>query len=542
MNLPGSPLTAADFASLSNRAIGEDDACAALLRRVTSLEGGELVGRNGAGNWEGIVIPYILPGENRIREVRIRRDHPDIENGKPKLKYVAPPGRSNMLYFPIGTDPAWLLDVELPLVVTEGEFKAIALFGLARHGQGEAADRPRFLPVSLPGVWNFRGVIGKTVDASGTRVNEKGPIPDLSRIRWNGRLVTIIFDADLESNESVRAARGMLTRELESRGAKVRWLVWPPQVPDGVKGIDDLLAIVGPERVLEMIARAEQQRTRASKHDDSAIIKRLADAITTVDRFAKDAGGRLYVYQDGVYRQNGEGFIKARVKELLLDWELAARWRSITAKETVEYIGVDAPSLESRPSGAILNVLNGLLDLNSGGLLPHSPDYRSSLQIPVRYDPSAGCPATKKFLGEVLPSDCQGLYFQLIAWLMAMIDHIQKAVLLIGEGSNGKSTLIAALTAFLGKQNVSGIPLHRLEADRFSTVRLLGKLANICADLPSAHLAGTSVFKALTGGDDVLAERKFMDSFEFRPFARLVLGGHPKPAIRGHLKTGQRDS
>lgn len=31
--------------------------------------------------------------------------------------------------------------------------------------------------------------------------------------------------------------------------------------------------------------------------------------------------------------------------------------------------------------------------------------------------------------------------------------------------------------------------------------RLVGKLANICADLPSEHLAGTSTFKALTGGD-----------------------------------------
>jgi putative DNA primase/helicase len=51
----------------------------------------------------------------------------------------------------------------------------------------------------------------------------------------------------------------------------------------------------------------------------------------------------------------------------------------------------------------------------------------------------------------------------------------------------------------------------------------------VCADLPSEHLAGTSVFKALTGGDDVSGEYKFKDSFEFTPFARLVFSANAPP-------------
>jgi putative DNA primase/helicase len=54
-------------------------------------------------------------------------------------------------------------------------------------------------------------------------------------------------------------------------------------------------------------------------------------------------------------------------------------------------------------------------------------------------------------------------------------------------------------------------------------------LANICADLPSAHLAGTSTFKALTGGDAIEAEHKFRDSFTFEPFARLVFSANSPP-------------
>ena len=52
--------------------------------------------------------------------------------------------------------------------------------------------------------------------------------------------------------------------------------------------------------------------------------------------------------------------------------------------------------------------------------------------------------------------------------------------------------------------------------------RLVGKLANICADLPNTTLKTASITKALTGGDDLEAERKFQDSFSFTPFARLL--------------------
>src|SRR5439155_26952992 len=123
----------------------------------------------------------------------------------------------------------------------------------------------------------------------------------------------------------------------------------------------------------------------------------------------------------------------------------------------------------------------------------------------------------------------QVLAFEIVAHLMQSDTSIQKAVLLLGEGGNGKSTYLAALTAFLGKDNVSGLSLHCLESDRFAVGRLLGKLANIAADLPSEHLAGTDVFKQLTGGDMVTGEFKYRDSFDFVPFARLIFSANHPP-------------
>ena len=54
----------------------------------------------------------------------------------------------------------------------------------------------------------------KVTDKDGQRVPEKGPIPDLSRIEHGRRLVTIIFDRDIDANPEVAHARDGFAREL----------------------------------------------------------------------------------------------------------------------------------------------------------------------------------------------------------------------------------------------------------------------------------------------------------------------------------------
>jgi hypothetical protein len=178
-----SELVASDFAALEAWWIDRDIALAARLRRVDSLTGAELVGRK-SGNHSGIAIPYLLPGAPAAREYRLRRDHPDMEidvHGRvqPKQKYLSPPGRGNMLYFPPGMREAQLREMVLPLIITEGEFKTLALWRLANWNN---VEHPRFLPVGVSGVYNWRGTIGKTSGPDGERLDVKGPIPDLERM------------------------------------------------------------------------------------------------------------------------------------------------------------------------------------------------------------------------------------------------------------------------------------------------------------------------------------------------------------------------
>ena len=84
----------------------------------------------------------------------------------------------------------------LPIVITEGEFKTLALWRLANHGTPRSR---RFLPVGVSGVYNWRGTIGKTVGPDGRRLDVKGAIPDLDWLVWPGRKVVIAYDADAVS-------------------------------------------------------------------------------------------------------------------------------------------------------------------------------------------------------------------------------------------------------------------------------------------------------------------------------------------------------
>jgi predicted P-loop ATPase len=248
--LVGKDLTSVELADLSTRWIDSVYARKANIRKVDHFDGKELVGGK-RGDFAGKAFPYYLPETQHEVTWRLRRDNPEIDlrNGKPKAKYLSPPGDRNRIYFPVGTTLAELQDTSIPLLIVEGEFKAIAMRRLAewmvRNGM------PRFIPIALSGVWNFMGTVGQTTNQHGTRVAVKGLITDFDLIVLAGRKIVIAFDADLASKDKVRAARHVLSIELRGLGGHVGYLVWDPK--DG-KGPDDWVANVGPEKVLDAIA------------------------------------------------------------------------------------------------------------------------------------------------------------------------------------------------------------------------------------------------------------------------------------------------
>ena len=126
------------------------------------------------------------------------------------------------------------------------------------------------------------------------------------------------------------------------------------------------------------------------------------------------------------------------------------------------------------------------------------------------------------------------LLYEIIGYTLLAGEYpLNKAIMLVGEGRNGKSTYLELIKRLLGSDNVVSIKLQDLTNDksRFMINYLYGKMANIFADLPSEALRNTGLFKVLTGEDSITADRKFRDPITFRNYAKMLYSCNELPRV-----------
>jgi len=246
-------------------------------------------------------------------------------------------------------------------------------------------------------------------------------------------------------------------------------------------------------------------------------------------------GVSLWIYEDGAFRENIREIVEA-VKQGLRPW--------ITEESKVRGIvdeilwRLEAPAYRDFPFNALgtqfVPVENGVLWRRGDGnivLLPHSPSFGYTYRLPVRYDPNARCPRIDRFVSEVVSEESRRILYEIAASCLLPATRYHAAYMLVGSGSNGKSTYLELLQRFLGKKNVANVSLQELVSNRFKPAQLVGKLANIYADIPKRPLHDTGMFKMLTGGDRITVEKKFKDPFEFENTARLIFSANELPEV-----------
>ena len=234
----------------------------------------------------------------------------------------------------------------------------------------------------------------------------------------------------------------------------------------------------------------------------------------------------IYIYSNGVYESRGEKKIATELQSLINN--------SNTINIVNEVLGhIKRSTYKSReliqePKNKIC-YLNGVLNTDSRKIERHSPDNIFFNKIPVNYLSTADCPKIKKFLREVVPEDSILVLQEFAGYCLLKGYPIHKAIMIVGNGSNGKSTFIAILRTFLGVENCVSIPLQVLETNNFAVSSLYGRLCNMFADLPARALRETSYFKMLTGQDLIRAEKKFKDAFFFQNYAKQIFSCNQIP-------------
>jgi len=162
------------------------------------------------------------------------------------------------------------------------------------------------------------------------------------------------------------------------------------------------------------------------------------------------------------------------------------------------------------------------------GLLKYSENLITNIEDLAR----ELCPKTLKAFRDWV-GDKWILLFEVIGYTLYPRYDLHKAIMLVGDGANGKSTYLRLVKTILGPQNVVSIPLQALADDRnrFVCSQLYRKLANIYADLPKTSLTSTGMFKILTGEDSLTCDRKFRDPITFVNYAKLLFSANELPKV-----------
>ena len=269
--------------------------------------------------------------------------------------------------------------------------------------------------------------------------------------------------------------------------------------------------------IAEQIAQAKEKKV-GFQHNEFGDELINAFKIITVNN-------QLYVYEDGYY-QADECIIARKMIELYPSIKQNQR------SEVMSYIKIKThiSAGEIKVNPYVLNLKNTRFDIRTGTCLEFTPEEIEFDRIPVTYDPSAYCADLDKMLNRVFLGDREviNLFEEMIGACLLKHNRYQKAFMLYGGGSNGKSTILNLVKTFLGSWNYSSIALEKV-TDRFNGAELENKLANIGDDIDNVIIKDTGTLKKLFAGNSLMVERKGERPFTIEPYATHIYSANNIP-------------
>lgn len=188
------------------------------------------------------------------------------------------------------------------------------------------------------------------------------------------------------------------------------------------------------------------------------------------------------------------------------------------------------------PSNLIVYA-NGVLDLNTWTLNPHSPEYFTTNLLPYNYSPQAPCRRWLSFLHEVFEGDDEriALLQEWLGYLLSSSYRFHKIMLLLGPPRSGKGTIGRILARLVGEQNFSGGSLHAFASDKFLD-SLRTKPVMFVGDAEqkiSRNQVGIIIERILTisGNDAISFDRIYKSSITEALPTRITLSSNHTPSL-----------
>lgn len=181
-----------------------------------------------------------------------------------------------------------------------------------------------------------------------------------------------------------------------------------------------------------------------------------------------------------------------------------------------------------------VNFQNGILDLNTSQFSPHTKEIGFRYVLPFEYKPEATAEKFSNFLTEICGGDgeLKTLLLEFMGYALSNDEcWIAQALLLHGDGANGKSTLLDVLRALAGENNYSSILLSDLKEPARAAL-LDGKLFNAAEETPVGSLKDTAAFKNLVGGGMMICKQVYENPYQIRNRAKFIFSCNELPGSK----------
>ncbi|GAB4211810.1 MAG: hypothetical protein OHK0012_04940 [Synechococcales cyanobacterium] len=494
-------------------------------------------------------------GYQRYRFLGDETKFPLSEDGDP-IKAKAPPRSGNRLYVPIrsGQSRATLeimkRDPQVPLVVVEGEADTLGVL------QVEGS-----LVVGIAGCWNWKS-------------KDKPILDELKQMALPGRVAVLCPDSDWWLNPSVRTGWRRVGDVLNQLGCAVTVAVIPQS--DKKLGAGDYVHQHGAEAWanLERIPFAQWAKLKGDpepqaaegakvppKDSPAGFYHRCKEAVFGAERWLS-WNGQLCRWNGTYYEVVNPETIRRQVWEFAANYEVTRYGKDgsdygafpfstpTQVKQAVEWLHLSCTVSEVNPPG--INCENGFLELvwDGDGLIPtlspHSPDRHVLSPPSCRYDPQAD-PTEYERLMQCLDPAPRAIWERTIAASLDLptvrkyVGRAVKALLLKGDGANGKDTLRAICQQLLGSEAIANTSTTDWQAydngTYFKVADLRGKRLSWASETSDiGRIDKLQGLKAAITGDPVTFEAKYRDGVKEAPIAVFLFSINEMPNISNSLK------
>jgi putative DNA primase/helicase len=279
--------------------------------------------------------------------------------------------------------------------------------------------------------------------------------------------------------------------------------------------------------------------------------------IREVLKTANETNCGLCRHQDFVYSYNGE-FWKLLDREELKIFlgdaaeklgvhKITATYHKFRDELYKQFLAVaHLPKPEKTNKAVLINFQNGTGEITKDGikLRPFSRADFLTYQLSFAYDAAATYEKWQSFLDEVLPEkdkdgnvidegkSRQKVLAEYIAYIFTSL-KLEKTLILLGTGANGKSVFFEVIYALLGKENISNYSLESL-GDQYYRAMLANKLLNYSSEISNRLKA--EKFKQLSSGEPIEARLPYGQPMTLTNYAKLAFNTNELPKDVEHTE------